>query len=500
MNSSCLYFSGGVVSCSLSRTGRPFRTVFIPELPAHSITRPDCLQRNTSCLSGRFPPITMNPHSTTRNTLHPVAWRLYRAGLVAVGLVWICIATTLCGCSAANGWAKNQYGRRQYNHGNYAAARAEFERALLDDPYNATYAYNVGKAMEKEGDISGAEKMYQHALTLDPSHQPAYHGLSELLASQGRENEAFALLTAWSQTQPYSAASHVELANLYRKTGNLAAAEQELNTALQIRPRFRQALNERSRLYQITGRPDPRPAPYSALALTPPASQMATLPNSNVVAATPETSPALNMAATMPQKDPTLMNGVIQASYSNPQMAGITGPMAPAMSSSPMMSQAPLMPQAGIQVHQTHMNPAAMTPTTPVGGWNAVAHQAGPGVAIPQSGTVTPMGMPFQTMAMMPGQVAPQYLPSQAPQMIPQPQPFSAGMGMVTGTPNGMSSIPAAPQMMPTATVPSGIVTAAGTEVVTGPAPVPPSATPAPEATPSQVVPAVDEIPTVQAF
>src|SRR5690606_17620624 len=121
--------------------------------------------------------------------------------------------------------------------------------------------------LEKQGDAAGAEKMYQHALTLDPSHQPAYRGMTTMLASQGRQNEAVELLTAWSQTQPYSAASHVELAQLHRKTGNFTAAEQELNTALQIRPRYRQALSERTRLGQQTGRPV-RGGAYSELALT----------------------------------------------------------------------------------------------------------------------------------------------------------------------------------------------------------------------------------------
>lgn len=450
----------------------------------------------------------MNPHTTTRNTSHPVAWRLYRAGLVAGGLAWICIATTLCGCSTANGWAKNQYGRKQYNHGNYAAARAEFERALLDDPYNPTYAYNVGKAMEKEGDVSGAEQMYQHALTLDPSHQPAYNGLSGLLTAQGRSDEAFALLTAWSQTQPYSAASRVELAQLHRKTGNLAAAEQELNTALQIRPRYRQALNERSKIYQITGRPDRKPGPFAALALTPAASEYASAPNMNVVAATPSTSAALNMAATMPGKDPSLLGGAIQASYSNPQMAGMSGPMVSGMNSAPMMTQSPVIPQAGMHVHQAHMNPGMMME----GSWNSVAHQDAPqaGQVVHQMNAVPQMGSPYQT-AMMPGphavqpsqqMHAPQYLPSQAPQMFPQQHPhhLSQGMGMPAAPQNGLSAIPATPHMnmMPMSHAPSGVVPAAAGEIVVHPAPSAPAAMP--EAIPSPVVPAAGEIPTIQAF
>lgn len=382
--------------------------------------------------AGSVPTTPMHTSSATRSVAPPIAWRLYRFGLVTGGLAWICIASTLCGCSGPNGWVKNQSGRGYYNRGNYAAARSEFERALMDSPYNATYAYNVGKAMEKEGDISGAEQMYQHALTLDPSHQPAYRGMSELLVAQGRPEEATALLTAWSQTQPYSASSHVELAQMYRKAGDYGAAEQEINTALQIRPRFRQALNERSRLYQVTGRPA-RGGPFSELALSSRASQQAMQPQGEMMVATPQTSAALNMASTMPQKDPSMVPGAIQASYSHPQMSSLPNGV------TPMMSAAPA------QMYQANMVPGQFGGDS--SGWMPAQEMHTQGM--PAQGMPVQFGLP-QNMPVQ-SSYAPQPYAAQQfsqPQVIPTQMPHMQ-MGQPYPGPGGMSSIPADPYQQP---------------------------------------------------
>lgn len=365
----------------------------------------------------------MKPHSNAHGELTPLAWRIYRFGLATGGLAWICIASTLCGCSSANGWVKNQSGRGYYHRGNYAAARSEFERALMDDPYNPTYAYNVGKVLEKQGDAAGAEKMYQHALTLDPSHQPAYRGMTTMLASQGRQNEAVELLTAWSQTQPYSAASHVELAQLHRKTGNFTAAEQELNTALQIRPRYRQALNERTRLGQQTGRPV-RGGAYSELALTSRADAQATAPGMGMMAATPQTSPAISMANSMPQRDPTMASGVIQASYGHPQMSAMPTPM---VAAGPQMYQANRFPTPNGSANgwMPSQQPAMaagqpMMMTGPVPPGNPML----PGSPMLSNGPHQVMAAPGSfPMSVPPTSMSPAMLPAQPSPMAPQPIP-----------------------------------------------------------------------------
>ncbi|MCA9031558.1 MAG: hypothetical protein KDA66_12170, partial [Planctomycetaceae bacterium] len=55
----------------------------------------------------------------------------------------------LSGCHLSNGWFMSSSGRAYYQRGNYAAARHEYERALMDQPFNANFAYNAARSMEK---------------------------------------------------------------------------------------------------------------------------------------------------------------------------------------------------------------------------------------------------------------------------------------------------------------------------------------------------------------
>jgi len=446
----------------------------------------------------------MKSNSESRNMLTPFAWRLYRVGLATGGLAWICIASTLCGCSGANGWVKNQSGRGYYHRGNYAAARAEFERALLDNPYRATYAYNVGKAMEKEGDVAGAEQMYQHALTLDPSHQPAYRGMAELLAAQGRQDEATELLTAWAQTQPYSAASHVELAQLYRKSGNVAAAEQEVNTALQIRPRYRQALNERTRINRLTGR-TARGGAYSELALTSRMAPPAMTPGA--VAFSPQNSAALNMAANMPKNDPTLAAGAIQAAYSHPQFSAAPAPM---VSAAPQMYQVnrPAGPESMASgwtpVEHGAMASAATSPHSPAASPMPMnpAMISSPGVPVQGMST---QGIPAQGMMMVPAQMSAVPTSGLMPMGTSQPMPTPMSMPPQMSMPMSTQMQATVPQSIPVPTPVQQPVELGQPVPVTQaiPGEMNPGNLPGPSDAPlfsSTGAPMVSAAPTVQAF
>ena len=155
---------------------------------------------------------------------------------VFLGLITLSLIVPLAGCrGTASSW-NNAMGRRAYKNGNYTAARRHFERALLDDPWRADYAYNVASAMRQQGDPIAAERMYDHAITLDPEHQPSYHSLASLLKEQGRDDDAYELLTAWSDTQPYVPESHIEMASYQQEMGNLDAAQMELEQAYQMYP------------------------------------------------------------------------------------------------------------------------------------------------------------------------------------------------------------------------------------------------------------------------
>lgn len=179
------------------------------------------------------------------------------AALVCTGLL-----TVLSGCGTMNGYVMNDSGRAYYERGNYAMARHEFQRAVMDNPNNPDYMANLASAMKKQGDLAGSERVYRQALHVDPTHQPSYHGLAELLVSQNRHAEAHDVLDTWAQTQPYSAPAQVEMAWYYRQTGNPQMAARSLQQALKADPNNATALAHLGQIYQDSGRPDQAVAFY----------------------------------------------------------------------------------------------------------------------------------------------------------------------------------------------------------------------------------------------
>lgn len=172
------------------------------------------------------------------------------------GLLGLAGAMSLAGCASLGGNVANSSGMGFYERGNYSAAANEFQTALQADPGNPDYMANLAKVRMKLGDSQGAEQLYRQALTASPSHQPSYHGLSELMVAQGRGGEAQSMLTTWAGAQPYSPEPLVEMAWLQRQSGQSALAAQSLQRALQINPNHAVAMAHLGEYYEGAGRPD----------------------------------------------------------------------------------------------------------------------------------------------------------------------------------------------------------------------------------------------------
>jgi Tfp pilus assembly protein PilF len=305
----------------------------------------------------------------------------YRLSLGLAGLTWICVASTLCGCNQTSGYMNNQTGQGYYEQGNYTASRRAFERALMDNPQSADYAFNVAAAMRKQGDHLAAEKMYQHALSIDPSHQPAYHGLASMLREQGRTAEARELITGWNATQPYDAESHVEMAWLQQQDGDMAGAEQSLRQALRVNPQQPAAMAQLGQIYQQTGRSGQAAGLYQrSLYLNPYQPQVQS--NLAQMYQPGGPSPSPQMVGAPPQMDPT-MSAVAPPhfTYMPP------GPYA----NGAMMGQPPVAPPGPQQMTHGQPHPQAMwgtpgaTPTPYYGAAPAMGAQGQFGAPLPLS-------------------------------------------------------------------------------------------------------------------
>lgn len=177
-------------------------------------------------------------------------------------VVGLAVMTSITGCYSMNGYMMNSSGQAYYERGNYAMAAAEFEKAVASAPSNPDYTANLARTRYKMGDVGGAEQIYRRNLTMSPSHQPSYHGLAELMVAQGRGDEATAMLSTWSSTQPYAAESHLELAWLQNQMGQPEAANQSLQQAMRVNPGHPKVLAHMGQQYQEQGQVDQAIAMY----------------------------------------------------------------------------------------------------------------------------------------------------------------------------------------------------------------------------------------------
>lgn len=305
----------------------------------------------------------------------------------------------LAGCNPMAAYTNNQTGKALYRAGRYAEARDEFRRAAADSPRNPDYVHNFATASRRSGDVVSAEQAYKTALSLDPAHQPSYHGLAVTLKDTGRTAEAHSLLSSWVATQPYSEKPHIEMAWLQREMGDHTGAERSLAQALQIRPGHPLALANLGQIYEETGRPQLAVAAYqrslasdwnqapvtsrlarlktttgaTAVALGPPVPVVATvpgvpvtttLPPTNTVAEGPTLVPPYRQPngsmATRPFR-PTPTQGMANYPFQPTPNHGMAhAPFQPAPNYG--MSQAPFQPNANYPLASQPFQPSPNVP------------------------------------------------------------------------------------------------------------------------------------------
>jgi tetratricopeptide (TPR) repeat protein len=145
-------------------------------------------------------------------------------------------------------------GRAYYTRSRLNEARKAFQTVLDLDPSDAKAENNLGLILETEGNVAGAIQAYRKAIawqeqTSQINEQP-YVNLGNLLAEQGRPQEAVGPLEKAVALAPNNAYCHLTLGVFYRKIGATKKARHELLRAAELDPNNAVAHYQLGRLYK----------------------------------------------------------------------------------------------------------------------------------------------------------------------------------------------------------------------------------------------------------
>lgn len=147
--------------------------------------------------------------------------------------------------------AHNNIGCLLAEQGDLAGAMRSFESSLKYNPSNAQAHVNLGRALAAQGSLALAEEHFRAAQRLRPADPDSYLHYGQALANAGKLLEAIAQLRAAANLKS-SAAVHLQLAGLYRATGQPREAIACSRAALKTQPASAEALSNLSWLLATT--------------------------------------------------------------------------------------------------------------------------------------------------------------------------------------------------------------------------------------------------------
>ncbi len=115
------------------------------------------------------------------------------------------------------------------------AAKTLASAIELNTDLPEVFAY-YGMALMRSGDLAGAEKAFRLEIVRDPGNYEANLNLGELLAKQGKPDEAVPLLMKAREIRPHDARAQLEAGKAHLSEGQLGEALAELQSAIRENP------------------------------------------------------------------------------------------------------------------------------------------------------------------------------------------------------------------------------------------------------------------------
>jgi predicted O-linked N-acetylglucosamine transferase (SPINDLY family) len=127
-------------------------------------------------------------------------------------------------------------GVRQFQAGDFDAARETFKQALERDPTNARAFYILSGVASHDGDIASAVGLAQRAIALAPASPEFHFSLGTLYAASGERDRAISSYHAALQLAPDMAAWQLALAGALSEARRFEEAVAAYRAALQLEP------------------------------------------------------------------------------------------------------------------------------------------------------------------------------------------------------------------------------------------------------------------------
>jgi arylsulfatase A-like enzyme/Flp pilus assembly protein TadD len=135
------------------------------------------------------------------------------------------------------GAAQYELGRALVESGKWAEAAPVFEVAILDNPREAEWHFNLAVVYERMRRLPEAIGEFRTTLRLNPDHFRANLLLGRLLGMKGAPAEALPFLQKAEKLNPDSQDVHMYLANIYTLLKQTSLAEKERDWVERLKPK-----------------------------------------------------------------------------------------------------------------------------------------------------------------------------------------------------------------------------------------------------------------------
>ncbi|WP_293862364.1 type IV pilus biogenesis/stability protein PilW [Steroidobacter sp.] len=128
--------------------------------------------------------------------------------------------------------------------GNLVLAKEKIDKAVEQNPRNAKAQTTAGMLYERLGESAKAETYFSKGLALDPKNPELQNNYGAFLCQKGKHDRGEKMMIDAASNPLYRTpeVAYLNAANCARNGGDVKRAEENLRKAIQVRPKFSEAL------------------------------------------------------------------------------------------------------------------------------------------------------------------------------------------------------------------------------------------------------------------